>query len=147
MPKRKKEKTIAKKDKVPDESILHTQHIQIEMEPITDVGAKVRIKLFFFQSLVVIAHAYCGYELLALEFQAVFCLFSGGPQSDISFSISRHMSKFGRVTVTTNWGQLSEIMTDFQSETLNRLPDRSRDRTYDLKNRSTLIIPLRHRSL
>ena len=48
MPKRKKEKTIAKKDKVPDESILHTQHIQIEMEPITDVGAKVRIKLLFF---------------------------------------------------------------------------------------------------
>jgi len=43
MPKRKKqkkEKIIAKKDKVPDESILHTQHIQIEMEPITDVGAK-----------------------------------------------------------------------------------------------------------
>ena len=49
MPKRKKQKKeniTAKKGKVPDDSILHTQHIQIEMEPITDVGTKVRTNFF-----------------------------------------------------------------------------------------------------
>ena len=34
---------------------------------------------------------------------------------------SRPMSEFGRVTVTTKLGQLSQIMTDFQSE-LTQLP-------------------------
>ena len=32
---------------------------------------------------------------------------------------SRPMSEFGRVTVTTRPGQLSKIMTDFQSEQLD----------------------------
>ena len=54
------------------------------------------------------------------------------------------MSEFGRVTVTIKLGQLSYIMTDFQSEQLDY--DMSGDRTYDLKHRSTLTIPLRHRS-
>ena len=55
---------------------------------------------------------------------------------------SRPMSEFGRVTVTTKLGQLSWIVTDFQSEQLGY--DRSGDRTCDLKHRSTLTIPLSH---
>ena len=55
------------------------------------------------------------------------------------------MSEFGRVTVKTKLDQLSQIMTDFQSEQLNY--DRSADRTRDPKQRSTLAIPLHHRSL
>ena len=58
---------------------------------------------------------------------------------------SRRMSEFGRVTVTTKQGQLSQIMTDFQSEQLDY--DRREDRTRNLKHRSTLTLPLRHRSL
>ena len=52
------------------------------------------------------------------------------------------MSEFGRVTVTTKLGQLSYIVTDFQSEQLDC--DRSGGRARDLKHRSTLTIPLHH---
>ena len=72
-------------------------------------------------------------------------MFPGGPQSDIQITISRPMSEFGRVTVTTKLGQLSLIMTDFQSKQLDY--DRSGDRTRDLKRSSTLTIPPRHRSM
>ena len=58
---------------------------------------------------------------------------------------SRLMSNFGRVSVTTKLGQTSLIVTDFQSEQLDY--DRDGDRTRELKHRSTLTIPLRHRSL
>ena len=59
--------------------------------------------------------------------------------------ITKSMSELGRVTVTTMLGQLSYIMTDFQSEQLDY--DRSGYRTRDVKHRSTLTIPLRHRSM
>ena len=54
------------------------------------------------------------------------------------------MSEFRRVIITTKLDQLSQIMTDFQSEQLDY--DRSGDRTCDFKHTSTLIIPLRRRS-
>ena len=38
---------------------------------------------------------------------------------------SRSMSEFGRVTVKTELGQLSETLTDFQSEELDRSGDRN----------------------
>ena len=59
--------------------------------------------------------------------------------------ITKSMSELGRVTVTTMLGQLSYIMTDFQSEQLDY--DRNGYRTRDVKHRSTLTIPLRHRSM
>ena len=89
---------------------------------------------------------YVGEDQSSLRWiQAVCRLFPGGPQSDIQITISRPMSEFGRVTVTTKLGQLSQIMTDFQSKQLDY--DRSGDRTRDLKHSSTLTIPLRHRSI
>ena len=55
------------------------------------------------------------------------------------------MSEIGRVTDTIKLGMLSCIITDFQSEQLDY--DRSGDGTHDLKHRSMLTLPLRHRSL
>lgn len=54
--KQKKEKITIKKDKLADDDVLHTQHIQIEMEPMTDIAAKVRtlIFVFFFRLLAVV---------------------------------------------------------------------------------------------
>ena len=59
MPKRKnekKEKVTTQKEEVADNKILHTQHIQIEMEPITDVGTKVR--LFFSDKFLLLVNIF-----------------------------------------------------------------------------------------
>ena len=67
-----------------------------------------------------------------------------GPESVIDITKLRPLRKFGRVTVTIKLGQLSWIVTDFQSEQLDY--DKSGDRTRELKHKSTLTIPLLHRS-
>ena len=95
----------------------------------------------FTPDIFLISHIYCG-QPTNLGFL--------GSLSVVSLSTStvrlpvitnpRPMSEFGRVTVTTKLGQLSQNVTNFQLKQLDY--GRSGDRTHDLKHRSMLTIPL-----
>ena len=90
-----------------------------------------------------ISDIYCGYPTNLGLLGSLSVVFRGSTVRHPVITKSRPTSDFGRVTVT-KLGQLSQIMTDFQSEQLDYV--RSGDRTRNLKHRSTLTIPLRHRS-
>ena len=91
---------------------------------------------------MMISDIYCGQPTNLGLLGSLSVILRGSTVRHPVITKSSLMSEFGRVTVTTKLGQLSQIMTDFQLEQLDKV--RSGERTRDLKHRSTLTIPLRH---
>ena len=89
--------------------------------------------------VVVVTDIYCGQPTNLGLLGSLSVVSRGSTVKNPVITKSCPMSEFGRVTVTTKLGQLSQIMTDFQLEQLDY--DRSGDQSHNIKHRNTLTIP------
>ena len=80
---------------------------------------QIEYKCSKYQKIFTISHIYCGQPTSLGLLGSLSVVSRGSTVRHQVIKKSRPMSEFGRVTVTTKLGQLSQIVTDFQSEQLD----------------------------